>query len=83
MKYDTSFRTIDFDFGTEISKIRYHHFKNWDFQKKLEVESDYFLGFYIEFFSKTFKFFWKAVQEVCYNSYEYDDKVLNSCQAKL
>ena len=30
-QYDTSFRTVDDDFGRKIGKIRYHFFKNWDF----------------------------------------------------
>jgi hypothetical protein len=45
--------------GKKRGKITYHYFKNRDFQKKLEVKSDYFISFciYIFFFKIFFQIF--------------------------
>ena len=61
MPYEISFKTVHYDFGRKIGKIRYHYFQNWDFQKKLTVRSAQFSKlsfriFFRKFFSNCFFF---------------------------
>ena len=39
-----SLEHVNDDLGQQIGKIRYHYFKNWDFQKKLKLKSVYFFN---------------------------------------